>query len=191
MKDRWTTEEYRRFLETGREPDSERQRKIEEAWAKAEREGRVMVLDIPVEGPERQGQSCSVPRSCNGKGRPSVPETGSGVPKRRRKYGNEITYVDGIRFDSKHEAEVYQDLMLQVKSGELKCVLRQVRFDLGGGQNAQQDSRYKYVADFVTVDRDFRIRVLDAKSEATRKNRTYINKKKQMLAEWGIEVEEV
>ena len=33
--------------------------------------------------------------------------------------------------------------------------------------------------------------VYDAKSEATRKNRVYINKKKQMKACWGIEIREV
>lgn len=33
--------------------------------------------------------------------------------------------------------------------------------------------------------------MIDAKSEATRKNRVYINKRKQMRSEWGIEVREV
>lgn len=112
------------------------------------------------------------------------------TPK-RSKYGNKRTEVDGIAFDSRHEARVYGELMLRVKSGELKCVLRQVKFDLGGGQNAQRASRYRYIADFVTIDREMRVEVLDAKSEATRKNRTYINKKKQMLAEYGIEIREV
>ena len=91
--------------------------------------------------------------------------------------------MDGHRFDSKHEAEVYQELMLQVKAGELKAVMRQVGFDLPGG--------IRYFADFVAVDNEMKIRVLDAKSDGTRKNRVYINKKKQMQAIWGIEIEEV
>lgn len=153
MKDRWTAEEYRRYLETGKDP--ERQRTVDERYAKAEREGKVMVLDI---GPAEQ-------------------------PEKKRKYRNEPVTVDGIRFDSKHEAQVYQNLMLQVKAGELKCVCRQVGFDLPGG--------IRYIADFVTIGKDLTIEVLDAKSEATRKNRVYINKKKQMLACWGIEVKEV
>lgn len=102
---------------------------------------------------------------------------------KRQKYGNQRVEIDGKRFDSKHEADVYQDLMLRRRAGELRVVLRQVSFDLPGN--------IRYVADFVTVDREGRFEVLDAKSEATRKNRTYINKRKQMLSEWGIEVREV
>ena len=102
---------------------------------------------------------------------------------KRRKYGNQRTEIDGKKFDSKHEAEVYGELMLRRRAGELRVVLRQVSFDLPGG--------IRYVADFCTVDREGRFEVLDAKSEATRKNRTYINKRKQMLSEWGIEIREV
>lgn len=102
---------------------------------------------------------------------------------RRGKYGNQRVEVDGKRFDSKHEAEVYGELMLRRRAGELRVVVRQVSFDLPGG--------IRYIADFVTLDRDGRIEVIDAKSAATRKNRVYINKKKQMLSEWGIEIREV
>lgn len=102
---------------------------------------------------------------------------------RRQKYGNRRVEIDGKKFDSKHEAEVYQQLMLRRRAGKLRVVLRQVSFDLPGG--------IRYVADFVTVDRDGRFEVIDAKSEATRKNRVYINKRKQMMSEWGIEVKEV
>ena len=99
------------------------------------------------------------------------------------KYGNQRVEIDGKKFDSKHEADVYQDLMLGRMAGELQVVLRQVSFDLPGG--------IRYIADFCTVDHEGRFEVLDAKSEATRKNRVYINKKKQMLTEWGIEIREV
>lgn len=102
---------------------------------------------------------------------------------KRTKYGNRRTEVDGKKFDSKHEAEVYAELMLRVRAGELKCVARQVSFDLPGG--------IRYIADFVTIDPDNRVEVIDAKSEATRKNRVYINKRKQMRSEWGIEIREV
>lgn len=111
--------------------------------------------------------------------------------KKRPKYGNRKVEIDGLKFDSEHEAAVYQQLMLQVRAGELKCVVRQVKFDLGGGYHATADSRYQYIADFVTIDQNNVVRVLDAKSEITRQNRTYINKRKQMQAEWGLEVEEV
>lgn len=105
------------------------------------------------------------------------------IPK-RKKYGNVPTVVDGIRFDSKHEAEVYQTLMARVKAGELRTVCRQVKFDLTGG--------IVYVADFVAIRPDMSIEaVYDAKSEATKKNRVYIIKKKLMKACWDIEIVEV
>jgi hypothetical protein len=112
---------------------------------------------------------------------PSPSGEGSG---KRGKYGNKRVEIDGKKFDSKHEAGAYIMLMQRVRAGELKCVLRQVAFDLPGG--------IKYIADFVTILPDMRIEaVIDAKSEATKKNRVYINKKKQMQALYGIEIVEV
>lgn len=105
-------------------------------------------------------------------------------PPKRQKYGNQRVEIGGIKFDSKHEATVYQELMLRVRAGELKTVCRQVKFDLPGG--------IVYIADFLAIRPDLSIEgVYDAKSEATKKNRVYINKKKQMKACWGIEIREV
>ena len=104
---------------------------------------------------------------------------------KRQKYGNRKVAVDGMKFDSQHEANYYFGvLMPRVRAGELKCVCRQVPIDLPGG--------IRYIADFVTILPDMTIEaVIDAKSDATRKNRTYINKKKQVRACWGIEIKEV
>lgn len=102
---------------------------------------------------------------------------------KRQKYGNQRTEVNGKKFDSKHEAEVYLTLVYRLQVGDIRLLLRQVSFDLPGN--------IRYVADFAIIDKDGRFEVLDAKSEATRKNRVYINKKKQMLTEWGIEIREV
>lgn len=120
---------------------------------------------------------------------PCVPPVPSGVsvadmdrPK-RNKYGNRRVEVDGIRFDSQKEARYYEELMLRYRAGDLKLVLLQVPFILPGP--------VKYYADFLTIDNDGRFEVIDVKSEATRKNRVYINKKKQMKAVWGIEIKEV
>ena len=113
---------------------------------------------------------------------PRTPEPTTPPPK-RSKYGNKRVEIDGKVFDSQHEAKIYQELMLRVRAGELRTVLRQVPFDLPGN--------IRYFADFVTIDKDMRIAVYDAKSEATRKNRVYINKKKQMKACWEIEIQEV
>ncbi len=112
------------------------------------------------------------------------PDFAEAKAMKRLKYGNRRVEVDGIKFDSQHEAAFYQDLMLRVRAGELKTVCRQVKFDLPGG--------IVYIADFVTIRPDMTIEgVYDAKSPATKQNRTYINKKKQMKACWGIEIQEV
>ena len=106
-----------------------------------------------------------------------------GEEKKGKKYGNVRCEVDGKKFDSRHEARVYEELMLRWMAKEVRVVMRQAPFDLPGG--------IRYIADFAVIEADGRFRVLDAKSEATRKNRVYINKKKQMKAVWGIEIEEV
>lgn len=126
------------------------------------------------------------------RGLPCVPAKASGVsladaeekPKRRSKYGNHRVEINGMKFDSKAEAGAYVLLNQRVRDGELKVLLRQVSFDLPGG--------IRYVADFVTIRPDMTVEaVIDVKSTATRKNRVYINKKKQMKAVWGIEIVEL
>lgn len=102
----------------------------------------------------------------------------------RAKYGNRKTVLDGMKFDSRHEAQIYSELRYRVLAGELRAVCRQVPFDLPGG--------IRYMADFVTIAPDMRIEgVYDAKSEATRRDRVYINKRKQMHAIYGIDIREV
>ena len=189
----WSVEEYREYLRTGKEPTEEKAR--EKQAAEMERQ-RLRLLESLQEGrsaePKTAGGSLQEGRSAEKKAAGgSLADMLGAEPKKRPKYGNRKTDVNGIPFDSQHEAEVYLQLMDRVKAGELKCVMRQVRFDLGNGPYCSKESRYQYIADFVTVDPDNRVAVLDAKSEATRKDRTYINKKKQMMAEWGIEVQEV
>lgn len=103
--------------------------------------------------------------------------------KPRRKYGNEPTERDGKRFDSRHEAQVYDRLRVECIAGEHAGLARQVAFYLPGG--------VKYIADFVTLEKDGRYRVYDAKSEATRRDKVYRIKKRQMKECLGIEIEEV
>jgi len=121
-------------------------------------------------------------RRAAGEKRSSAGEKGREAGEKRSKYGNRRVEVDGKKFDSVHEAEVYGRLTLLHRAGALRVVMRQVPFDLPGG--------IRYIADFATVDADGRFEVWDAKSEITRKNRVYINKKKQMLEIWGIAIRE-
>lgn len=101
----------------------------------------------------------------------------------RRKYRNKPTTVDGIRFDSKHEARRFQVLQLMQKTGEVRWFTRQVPFWLEGG--------VKFVVDWLVVYADERgVQLEDTKSKGTM-TQVYINKKKQLRARYGLEVSEV
>ncbi len=117
----------------------------------------------------------------------ALPENTPGaiLPKKqkRSKYGNQKTCINGIPFDSKHEAQCYETLELRRMAGEIQAVLTQVAFLLPGG--------VKYIADFVTLNTDGTYGVLDAKSPATRKDKVYRLKKRLMKNCLGIEIEEV
>lgn len=102
---------------------------------------------------------------------------------RRRKYGNIPTERDGKTFDSRHEAECYDALMLRVRGGELLGVFCQVPFRLPG--------EVVYIADFVALNRDGTYSVMDAKSEATRRDKVYRLKRKLMKNCLGLEIREV
>lgn len=99
------------------------------------------------------------------------------------KYRNVLTTVDGKKFGSKKEARYYENVLLpKLQAGSIRLILRQVPFDLPGG--------IRYIADFCILTKDREFHVIDVKSEITKKNRVYINKKKQMAACWGLKVEE-
>lgn len=111
------------------------------------------------------------------------PDSPAEKPK-RNKYGARKVVVDGLKFDSRHEADYYFGTLLpRYRAGELRILVRQAPFDLPGG--------VRYVADFLTVDTEGRVEVIDAKSDATRKIPAYRIKKRQMLAVWDVEIVEV
>lgn len=106
-----------------------------------------------------------------------------GERRPRRKYRNTPTDRGGLHFDSIHEANVYDELMLRVMAGDLRGVVCQVPFRLPGG--------VIYKADFVTLKPDGTYDVLDAKSQATSQDKTYRLKARQMRECLGIVVKEV
>ena len=193
----WTAEEYREYLRTGREPNRVSFGGKEYEKMRREHMNNIGVMVGIMAEEERRSASptCCQPARPSGVTVPDeLPEDGKilspddlirAAEKRRNKYGNRITYIDGKRFDSIHEAQIYQELKLRVAAGELRCILRQVRFDLA------ETEKLQYVSDFVIIYPDMRIDVLDAKSEATRKNKVYVIKKKLMREKWGIEIREV
>ena len=99
------------------------------------------------------------------------------------KYRNKRTARGNLVFASQHEAEVYDLILLRLKAGEIRGFTMQHPFVLPGG--------VKYFADFVILNNDQTYAVLDAKSEATRKDKTYRLKRRQMKECLGIEIVEV
>ncbi len=100
--------------------------------------------------------------------------------KKRSKYGNEKTVVDGIPFDSKREAGRYGELKMLLAAGQIRGFVRQQPFPLPGGKF--------YKADFVILENDGRYTVEDAKGFQTDE---YKSKRRQMREYLGIMIKEV
>lgn len=117
-------------------------------------------------------------------GRRGVPAPPAAEPEKKPpKYRNKKTMVDGILFDSLHEAERYGQLKLLRTAREITGFACQVPFYLPG--------EIVYKADFVVLYPDGRYVVEDAKSPATRKDKTYRLKRRLMKSTHGIDIVEV
>ena len=106
------------------------------------------------------------------------------------KYHNKKTRTsDGIEHDSKKEARRWMELQLLQKAGLITDLARQVRIELIPAQDGERPCHY--IADFVYMDlKADKIVVEDVKSEATRKDKAYIIKRKLMLYLKGIKISE-
>lgn len=106
-----------------------------------------------------------------------------GKPK-KSKYNAVKTEVDGIKFDSKHEASRYRELRVLEQAGEITNLRLQVPFELI--PKSKYGMPIRYVADFVYNENDQLI-VEDAKGVKT----PIYKLKKRMIAEkYGIEIKE-
>lgn len=107
------------------------------------------------------------------------------------KYGNQKTIVDGIKFDSKHEAYRYVELKLMERTGLIKNLRLQVPFELIPNLKDKNgkllERKATYVADFVYELNGQQV-VEDAKGCRTD---VYKLKKKLMLERYGIVIVEV
>jgi len=117
---------------------------------------------------------------------------------KRRKYGN--VKVGG--FDSRKEAARFAELLLLERAGKVRNIRRQVRYQLV--PDFPDERGVAYEADFVYEElllNEFCHRpgiglthwcevTEDTKSEATRKNREYIIKRKLMRHVHGIRIRE-
>lgn len=94
------------------------------------------------------------------------------------KYHNEKVVIDGILFQSRKEANRYQDLKLEKRVGHVEKFELQPRFLLQEGFTDSSGKRIQpmyYVADFRVWYRDGRVVVIDTKGF---RNRVYTNKLK-------------
>ena len=114
--------------------------------------------------------------------------------KRRSKYGNTVSEINDIKFDSKKEGRRYLVLLDMYKNGEISDLRLQPQFTLIEGfktPTGETVQAERYVADFSYIDRRGGFVVEDVKSEATRKKESYRIKKKQIMDVYGISITEV
>ncbi|RAR51664.1 uncharacterized protein DUF1064 [Paraburkholderia unamae] len=127
--------------------------------------------------------------------RETVPSPGMAKPKKAPKYRNTKCEQNGIRFDSLKERAHWLKLIERQAAGQIRDLELQVAFVLTPRKQRDDgtwERASKYVADFVYVEVATGKRVVeDVKSPATRKNTTYVQKRKQMLAVHDITIKEI
>lgn len=106
------------------------------------------------------------------------------------KYHNKNTIIDGIKFDSKKEADYYIKLKMLEKAGKIRDLHLQVEFVLLDSFSLLKKTYRKtsYIADFTYIDNENKFHVVDVKGYRTNE---YQLKKKLMAWKYGIEIEEV
>jgi hypothetical protein len=100
-------------------------------------------------------------------------------PPKRSKFGNTRVTIDGETYDSRAEYLFHELLKLRKRRGEIGLILRQVPFRLEGGVIYKADYLVEVFAGPPNVE------VWDVKGCDTQPS---INKRKQVLARYGIEV---
>lgn len=107
-------------------------------------------------------------------------------PEKKSKYSSAKTDVDGIRFDSKKEAEFYAELKLREKAGEISDLRLQPRYLLQEAfkHEGKQYREIEYVADFEYIENGVTV-VVDVKGFRTA---VYMIKRKLFLYKYGDKV---
>ncbi|MFD1556012.1 DUF1064 domain-containing protein [Paraburkholderia silviterrae] len=127
--------------------------------------------------------------------RDAVPSLGMAKPRKAPKYRNSKCEHNGIKFDSEKERSRWFHLIQLQAAGRIRDLQLQVPFVLTERKRRDDgtwERASKYVADFVYIDVATGKQVVeDVKSIATRKNRTYVQKRKQMLAVHDITIKEI
>ena len=102
------------------------------------------------------------------------------------KYRNKITYIDGIRFDSKAESMHYLYLKSLERVGRIANLERQTKIDF----KINGKKIFTYIADFSYKD-NAGMHYVDVKSPITAKNPVFRLKKKIIEADKNIQIEVV
>lgn len=129
--------------------------------------------------------------------------------RRNGKYNSKKVTLDGITFDSAHEARRYSELKILERAGVISDLKTQYKFVLIPAQREESTEVYKrgknkgkpkqgkvierevaYFADFVYT-KDGEMVVEDTKSVATKKKESYIIKRKLLLYLFKIRIQEV
>lgn len=113
-----------------------------------------------------------------------------GGTQEKNKYGNRVTYVDGVRFDSKREAERYTVLLVRLNVGEISHLKLQPEFTILEAYTKPSGEKVRaqrYRADFSYVLPDGSLVVEDVKTDGTR-TRVFENKRKLVEDKYGIEI---
>lgn len=100
--------------------------------------------------------------------------------RRRHKFNAIRTVRDGYKFDSKKEAEYYDQLKLKVKAGLVIFFTRQVPFHLPGN--------VVYRCDFQEFHPDGTVHFIDVKGNVTK---DFIRNKKMVEVLYPVEIEVV
>lgn len=100
--------------------------------------------------------------------------------KKKSKYRNKKTIVDGVAFDSKLEASHYKKIQLMAKAGEVLCFSRQVSFKLAGGVT--------YRADFLLTYPNGRNVVVDSKGVETQAFKIKWKQVKELYPDFDFEI---
>lgn len=89
----------------------------------------------------------------------------------KSKYLNIKTTIDGIRFDSKKEANYYAQLKLLKLAGEVVNIEMQVKYELQPKFTDEAGNKHRpinYIADFVVTYKDGHVEVVDVKGMKTK-----------------------
>ena len=106
---------------------------------------------------------------------------------RKNKYGAvRTTTFDGVKHDSKKEANRWLELNLLQRAGQISQLRRQVKFELIPKIGKNRPTYY--IADFVYKDKTGVEIVEDTKSNATANNQVFRIKEKLMLWRYGVEI---